>query len=87
MFLNIEGDQKLIEDSLSKLAANLDVYETILSKQKYLGGDVNFLYSSGNIMALTAAIGGYVSGSVSLTLRNFASSGRERCYRVKTKCG
>ncbi|PPQ82542.1 hypothetical protein CVT25_007151 [Psilocybe cyanescens] len=39
MFLNIEGDQKLIEDSLSKLAANLDVYETILSKQKYLGGD------------------------------------------------
>ncbi|KAH9477390.1 Glutathione S-transferase hmp2 [Psilocybe cubensis] len=32
-------DEKLVESSLTRLAANLDVYEKILSKQKYLGGE------------------------------------------------
>jgi glutathionyl-hydroquinone reductase len=37
----LEKDQAKFDDTVSKLSAVLQVYETILGKQKYLAGDVS----------------------------------------------
>ncbi|KAF4615735.1 hypothetical protein D9613_012469 [Agrocybe pediades] len=37
----MEPDQKVFDDALAVLTSKLDVYEKILSKQKYLAGDVS----------------------------------------------
>jgi hypothetical protein len=37
-------DEKKVEEMKIKLAASLDAYEQILSKQKYLSGDVRASY-------------------------------------------
>ena len=42
-FLSIKGDEVRAEENKAKLEATLRVYDTILSKQKYLAGDVSFL--------------------------------------------
>ena len=36
----MEPDQAVLEEHLRKLGEKMDVYDKILSKQKYLGGDV-----------------------------------------------
>jgi len=38
-FMNVECNQALYTDALGHLCAHLDVYDKILSKQKYLAGD------------------------------------------------
>jgi glutathione S-transferase len=37
-------DEKIVEEMKRQLAVNLDAYEQILSKQKYLSGDVRTSY-------------------------------------------
>ena len=40
MITKQQPDQARLEENIKALEAKLDAYETILSKQKYLGGDV-----------------------------------------------
>ena len=40
----MESDQAVLEGHLRELGAKMDVYDKILSKQKYLGGDVRTSY-------------------------------------------
>ena len=35
-------DNEIVEKNIADLSAKLDVYDKILSKQKYLAGDVSF---------------------------------------------
>jgi glutathione S-transferase len=36
----LEPDEALVKEHLEKIDSKLDVYEQILSKQKYIAGDV-----------------------------------------------
>jgi len=40
----LEPDQAVVEKHLQELGAKMDVYDKILSKQKYLAGDVRTSY-------------------------------------------
>lgn len=40
-YRNLEPDEKVVKEQVEKLSAKLDAYEVILSKQKYLGGEVS----------------------------------------------
>jgi glutathione S-transferase len=39
-----KADEKAVQEFVAKLESKLDVYETILSKQKYLAGDVSSFF-------------------------------------------
>ena len=43
-YRGLEPDQAVLEGHLRELGAKMDVYDKILSKQKYLGGDVHTSY-------------------------------------------
>ena len=40
-YRGLTTNEELVKEKLATLEAKLDVYETILSKQKYLAGDVS----------------------------------------------
>lgn len=47
-FFSLESDTTQIENSKKKLFATLDTYDKILSKQKYIAGDVHIVPLSSN---------------------------------------
>ncbi len=49
----LQTDTKKVEELTKNLSAKLDVYETILSKQKYLAGEVSVFTSISPLQILT----------------------------------
>lgn len=43
-FFNKPTDKEVVESSLKELGLRLDVYDQILSKQKYIAGDVSLFF-------------------------------------------
>ena len=43
-FFNKPTDKEVVEGSLKELGLRLDVYDQILSKQKYIAGDVSLFF-------------------------------------------
>ena len=44
--MGLKPDQAVFDDLIKSLSARLDVYEVILSKQKYIAGNVRLLFLS-----------------------------------------
>ena len=45
-YMGLKPDQAVFDDLIKSLSARLDVYEVILSKQKYIAGNVRLLFLS-----------------------------------------
>jgi glutathionyl-hydroquinone reductase len=42
--MGLKPDQAVFDDLIKQLSARLDAYEVILSKQKYIAGNVRYLF-------------------------------------------
>jgi hypothetical protein len=71
---------------IEKLSARLDVYDDILSKQKYVAGNVCAHLGFGADYELRVFLGNHPSRPLSYSVWIHALTGREQCHRNEAQC-